>query len=297
MRRGVGPATPRRYRPPGNPWMGFSPGSTRSIHPPFVEGRDGFRTNHGPSLRSEVDPPVHLTLSNFIIELRPGVRGYRRVEVEELLVECKIGPENVNVLSSGPVAATLFFRQWVDTLEMMVRLWELRLEGKHFFTPKLIRNIVIPSDEDELRSRLQTIFGDHVRAILEGEEVKKQQNELRNLSNRITKVEGLLAKYHKMADHEKLTGEKKGLLCERDLISKRLAEFRSSMSCILNYLKGNHYQEFHDEGIEMFRFNGDYDWSKIYHLILRECRRLKDGLPLYAFRREILHQIHTQQVI
>ena len=298
MKRGVGPATYRRGRPPGYPRIDFSPGSIRSVRPPFKErGNEFFPTNYGRNPLPDVASPVHLSLPNFIIELRPGLRGLRRVDVEELLDKCKVRPEEINVLPSGHVAATLFFRQWMDTLETMVYLWELRLKGEQVFTPMLIRNIIMPSDEDDLRSRLQTTFGDHIRAILEGEEVKKQQNELQHLSQKIAKVQGLLNKHHKMADHEKLASEKKGLLCEWDLISKRLEEFRSSMSCILNYLEGKRSQEFFEEEIEVFRFNGDYDWSRIHHLILRECRRFNDGLPLYAFRWEILRQIHTQQVI
>lgn len=297
MRRGVGPATYRRHGPPANPRRAFSPGNIRSVRPQFEERGDDFPSNCRQNLRPEVAPPFHPSPPNFIIELRPGLGGFKKIDVDELFATCKLMPEKVTVLSSGPIAATLFFRQWVDTLETMVYLWELRLEGKHLFTPKLIRNIIMPSDEDELRSRLQTTFGNHIRAILEGEEVKKWQNELQHLSDEIAKVQGLLRKPNKIAAHEKLTSEKKGLLCDRDLISKRLKEFKSSMSCILNYLEGKHSQQCYDEEIEVFRFNGDFDWSRIYHLIRRECRRLKDGLPLYAFRREILHQIHTQQIM
>lgn len=290
MRRGDGRGAYRRCGPPVNPRGGF--GNARPVQPVWEERGGRFQSRCSQSL-----PPLLPCPSNFIIELRHGPGVFKKVDVKELLADCKVRPEKVSVQSAGPIAAVLYFRQWVETLETMVHLWEYRLVGRHFLTPKLIRNIIMPSDEDDLRDRLRATFGNHIRAILECEEVNEWQNELLRLSGEIARVQGLLRKPNKLPALDKLTSEREGLVHERGLISKRLIEFKSSMTCILNYLEGKHSQECCDGEIEVFRFNGDFDWNRFHHLIVRECRRLRDGLPIYAFRQEILQQIYEQQVI
>jgi ATP-dependent RNA helicase DHX8/PRP22 len=51
------------------------------------------------------------------------------------------------------------------------------------------------------------------------------------------------------------------------------------------------------EVVNVFRFGEKFDWEKIYNLIVRERCRFEEGLPIYAYRREILQQIHHQKVL
>ena len=82
------------------------------------------------------------------------------------------------------------------------------------------------------------------------------------------------------------------LVDEKNLVERRLKEFESAMQCLLKYLEGG----VDVEGVTVFRFDGGFDWKRIHCLIKRECRRLEDGLPIYAYRSDILQEIHYQQV-
>ena len=89
---------------------------------------------------------------------------------------------------------------------------------------------------------------------------------------------------------------KKALEAERDLVIKRLEEFKNAMMWIVRFLKRS------DDGVEVddvdvFSLEGDYDWPRVHSLIRRECRRLDDGLPIDAYRRNILKKVYGQQVI
>lgn len=87
--------------------------------------------------------------------------------------------------------------------------------------------------------------------------------------------------------------KKKALEAERDLVVKRLEEFKNAMMSIVRFLKRSDCSE---EDVDVFSLDGAYDWPRIHSLIRRECRRLDDGLPIYAHRRTILKKIYSQQV-
>ncbi|KAF2283943.1 hypothetical protein GH714_017447 [Hevea brasiliensis] len=52
-----------------------------------------------------------------------------------------------------------------------------------------------------------------------------------------------------------------------------------------------------DSNGHVFTLEGDFDWERIHRLVLREIRRLEDGLPIYSHRQEILRKICGKQVI
>ena len=90
---------------------------------------------------------------------------------------------------------------------------------------------------------------------------------------------------------------KKALEAERDLVIKRLEEFKNAMMSIVRFLKrsGDGVGEVDD--VDVFSLEGEYDWPRVHSLIRRECRRLDDGLPIYAYRQNILKKVYGQQVI
>ena len=95
----------------------------------------------------------------------------------------------------------------------------------------------------------------------------------------------------------KLNDKKKALTAERLMISKRLKEFKGGMRSLLRCLEdGEIENEEKEETVDVFRIDGEFDWKRIHRLILREFRRLEDGLPIYAHRQEILTRIHGEQV-
>lgn len=54
-----------------------------------------------------------------------------------------------------------------------------------------------------------------------------------------------------------------------------------------------------DEGVDVFGIgeDKDVDFARLHMMMLRECRRLNEGLPIYAYRRKILNHIFSNQVM
>ncbi|CAL5358288.1 unnamed protein product [Camellia sinensis] len=151
--------------------------------------------------------------------------------------------------------------------------------------------------DDELQERVKGLFVCHVESLLEGEVmqrmVKKRevlQNEAENLSARLRKPQKLGLLYGE------LPGKAKGLRDEIGLITNRMEEFRSAMKWILNYLQGNNSKDSVISGeTEVFKFEDGLDLSRIHCIVMRECRRLEEGLPIYGFRLDIIRKVRSEQ--
>lgn len=270
----------------------------RSVRPPYQQQwkpqvHSNYRRDQPPKT-----PPRH-NRPNFIIQLRSeDNQSFERIEVEDLIAKLKCMPDRFSVFDGGICAACLFFQQWTDALETIVFLWETRFDGTHFLTPQLICNLIVPSDTDELNGRLKVLFLERVKGFIEGDLVIKLQKKLALVLNEINKINASLGKPNRLPVHSELLQRKKGLMSQRDLIANRINEFKSGMKCILGYLEGKISSEgYGEDGVNVLNLNGGFDWCRIHCLMMRECRRLEDGLPIYAFRKEILKQIHCQQVI
>ena len=57
-------------------------------------------------------------------------------------------------------------------------------------------------------------------------------------------------------------------------------------------------EEAEQEGVDVFEIGEgeDVDFVRLHMIMLRECRRLNEGLPIYAYRRKILDHIFSNQV-
>lgn len=83
---------------------------------------------------------------------------------------------------------------------------------------------------------------------------------------------------------------------EKDVFLNRVREFKIGIRCIVDYLEGR--QKNWDGEIPVFRLSdGEINGGRIYWMMMRECRHLDDGLPIYACRQAILKQIHYEQVL
>jgi len=130
---------------------------------------------------------------------------------------------------------------------------------------------------------------------MEGREVKRWVEESERLSKEIARVSTLLRNGLHIDLSSHYIEQKKGLNVEKNQVERRLKEFESAMDCILKYLAEGDDEE--DGGsVNVFKFDGCFDWNRIHCLIRRECRRLEDGLPIYTYRTDILREIHYQQV-
>ncbi|KAJ4963552.1 hypothetical protein NE237_023491 [Protea cynaroides] len=268
----------------------------RSVWSPNQETRCNFHGNYWK--KYPPSPPEDYKLDNFVVVLPSEKRDFCTTSIEALIAGCSSTCDNFFVFSSEcPVAAKLFFKQWSDLVEAMVYLWERRLDGTHHLDPFVKSIALLPSDMEELKGRLKALFVSRVKSLLDGEEVKRWQKKLELACDEIADVSASLKRYQRIVVFDELTSKKKVLVSARELIAKRIREFRSAMNCILDYLNGSTSPECSDVTVKVLRFSGDYDWSRIHHVMLREIRRLDGGLPIYASRKEILEEIYRQQVM
>lgn len=234
--------------------------------------------------------------ANFVIDLVLEHRGVIKSSVEDLIAKCHSKPDNFIVPHVGSVSAFLYFKQWVSALEAMVGLWELRLDGLHDFTPILKPRINLPSDFDELHDRLRNLFAERIKRLMDGEKVRHWQNKRDLVMDEIDRISDILRMPVRMATVFELREKKKGLFVEKKLITKKMEEFDSAMRYILDYVEGKKLETSDTHRVGVFTFDETINWNRIHSLILRECRRLEDGLPMYSCRQEILRQIQCQQV-
>lgn len=281
---------------PMNSRRGVVPANVRSVGPPCQQKwkpqcQSDYRRDQPPG------PPPRPNRPNFVIQLLSDNRSFKRKDVEGLIGKLNCKPDKFNVFERGFIAASLFFQQWTDALETMVFLWEIRLDGTHLLTPRLICNVIVPSDTDELNYRLKVLFVERLKGFMEGDMIKNWQKKLGVVLNEIQKIDGSLKKRNNLAVYYELSQRKQGLVSEKGLIVNRIKEFECGMKCLLDYVEGKKSGEgCGEEVVKVFDLKGGFDWCRIHCLMMRECRRLEDGLPIYAFRQEILRQIHCQQV-
>ncbi|XWS33365.1 hypothetical protein CRYUN_Cryun22dG0075700 [Craigia yunnanensis] len=249
-------------------------------------------------------PSAALRRPNFIIQLlhdfpSSSSSPSKPNKLQTLISQRNLSPENSQVHTTGKIAASLFFREWTHTISSILSLWRSRLDGSHHYTPNLISNVLVPSDMVELKQNLKTLFSNHIKGIMAGDLVKKWQKKIEEKSDEIADVSRQMGKRHySVGRFLELNDKKEALMAERLTISKRLKEFKGGMRSLLGCLEGGEiWNEEEEESMEVFRVDVEFDWKRIHGLILRECRRLEAGLPIYAHRQEILTRIHGEQGI
>ncbi|KAK4373612.1 hypothetical protein RND71_008996 [Anisodus tanguticus] len=252
------------------------------------------------SSNSELDrPPGSLHKPpNFVIELRSGNSSNRRInryELNALIEKLPFCPRNLFVFTKGFVLGSLSYDQWSETLEVIVELWRMRLVGDHSFTPWVNRNVEVPSDEFELKDRVKIVFLEKLKGLLvKGEMLEKWEKKLGLVSDEINELLKLLKNRNSLRVCNEILKKREGLEKERDLIRKRIEEFKRGIECIIQEFEEKGFED--DEGLRVIKIGREFDWDRVHCLMTRECRRLDDGLPIFAFREQILGQIHYQQV-
>ncbi|GJT93573.1 hypothetical protein Tco_1082418 [Tanacetum coccineum] len=171
---------------------------------------------------------------------------FNRHEIVNLIVKLKCPHDDFHMLEEDVAASTSFS-----------------------FWPKLVRNLVVPYDIDELNSKVRILCKDMVIGLKDGDLLK-------NLKLRLTKKK-----------------KKEGYLKARVLIWMKLREFNWAMDCVIDYLDG---KVSCSGDVRVLNLKGKFDWNKLYSVNNRECRRLQDGLPIFADRKDILSQVHFQQL-
>ncbi|RAL50652.1 hypothetical protein DM860_015799 [Cuscuta australis] len=264
------------------------------------------RSNPGPPFRHrphphngwESDwPPRPL---NFIVELQSsGQRAVSAADVEALVRKLRVKPQRSSFVPSKSILAALWFEYWSDAVDTVVRLWEMKLNGEGIstsFLPAVVCNGRMHSDySSDLNDQLRLVFLERLEWLKEGDLVVKWLKKLGDLTDETKTVSNLLKKPQSLGAADELLRRRKGLQAEASLMLNRMQEFQRGIKCIEDYLESAYASG--DCGVPVIQFlDGEMSWERIYMLMLRECRRLDDGLPIYAHRQEILNQIQSQQV-
>ncbi|KAE9587777.1 hypothetical protein Lal_00021997 [Lupinus albus] len=276
----------------------------------------GAQTSHPPhhSLHHwnpGVNPPdktsTTLRRPNFVITLRTGRRSFRRDEIMALISECDSKPEFKKFPVGDRIAGKIGFRQWCDALDAVVWFWKTRLNEIHDLMPELTSYVKVPSDMYELERRLKALFSYHVKCLMnEGKEVKRLNVEIEQLSKEIDSICKVLSKPLPIPVYNQRVEKKKGLIAEKKLVDKRIREFKNAMECLVKKFEEEEEEEEEGENnkvlkdeesvVSVFKIEGKLDWKKVHCMIMRERKRLEQGLPIYAYRSDIIHQVHSHQV-
>ncbi|CAN4106751.1 unnamed protein product [Withania somnifera] len=258
------------------------------------------RHSHSPSRycssNFELDrPPGNSHKSpNFVIQLRSGNRRINRYELDTLIRKLPFCPRSSFVFTKGFIVGSLLYDQWSETLEVIVELWRMRFASVYSFTPWVKRNVHVPSDEDELKERVKLVFLEKLKGLLL---VEKWEKKLEMLRDEINELSKLLRNRNNLRACNELLKKRESVEKESELIKKRIEEFKRGIRCIIRHLEDEETVfEDGEEDLEVFKIGKEFDWNTIHCLMMRECRRLDDGLPIFASRREILKQIYHQQV-
>ncbi|XAR49478.1 RNA helicase [Bertholletia excelsa] len=227
-----------------------------------------------------------------MIELHSKRCPFRSADVESLIRQLYPAPQDYFVNSTGDVAGRLFFRLQSDAADAIVLFWRLRLAGDHLMTP------CAEFLSEELEGRVKFLFVSHVKWLLEGELVQRVRKRAEILRNDAVKISALLRKPKTISVLSELQQKRKALLDEINLILNRTEEFKSAMKSVLTYIEGDDSKDSPASGeLEVLHFGNGLHWNQIHHIVMRECRRLEDGLPIYAFRLQILRQFVSEKVM
>jgi ATP-dependent RNA helicase DHX8/PRP22 len=219
-------------------------------------------------------------------------------DIETLIHYCPYRPYNVSILPNGPLAAVMTYNNRSNAVRASVFFWRGRLDGSHFLTTKL-NPPAKPGSPDfayEL-GHMAAVFCPHISALLNKHPaVKRWEQKAFELDTEIEKISRLLRVRNSLAVFTELQERKNGLELEKDQVHSRLEEFREAMDCILACLRQGTWLEEKGDNVRIFKVGKQLDFDRLYSLIVRECRRLEDGLPVYGCRRKILTHIFANQV-
>ncbi|XP_019185180.1 PREDICTED: ATP-dependent RNA helicase DEAH11, chloroplastic-like [Ipomoea nil] len=251
-----------------------------------------YQQQRTPRRDAPPEPSPSTKPASFVINLGSSKQKLTDLELYQVVRKLPKQPQSYSLCDSGGCAATLCYERWSETLEVMEHLWRTRLAGKLLFSPVLIRNVDLPSDKVELENRLKPVFYQRVRELIDGELVKNSRKKLTEVMAEANAVSVQLRKLKSLA----LLKKKEALLAELELIRERTEEFRQGIRCVKCHLKPPCPEDIDDSEETVLKLEGDFNWDRLHSLMMRECKRLKDGLPIYSFRHQILREIRRHQV-
>lgn len=248
------------------------------------------RPHHQQSHRQPQSAPRFAVI---LFRAGPNISTPTATEIDALVADLPSPPpDNLSVFSSGRDAARLLFRSLPAAAAAARELWSLRLEGLHLLTPYL-PNAALAAHAFSL---IASLFASHASRLLDTDLVSRSAARSAELAASIQSLEHRLRSRNSFRDFDQLHLQKKTLEAEKDLVDAKIAEYKAAMSSIRRAMLGGTDDE--EEGVGVFGIGEgeDVDFVRLHMMMLRECRRLNEGLPIYAYRRKILNHIFNNQV-
>jgi ATP-dependent RNA helicase DHX8/PRP22 len=241
-----------------------------------------------------VQPPLRPSqFEVFLVRPGPDLSAPTAIEVEALLAGLPSpAPASISVQSSGRHAARLVFTSIPAAAAAARELWALRLEGLHLLTLDLPH----PALAAHASPLIASLFASHASRLLDSDIMVLSAARSAELEASVRDVKQRLGSPNRFRDFHQLDLEKKTLESEKEFVDSKIAEYKEAMWSIQRaMLRGSGDKE---EGVDLFAAvdDGEVDFVKVHMMLLRECRRLKEGLPIYAYRRRILNHIFANQV-
>lgn len=231
----------------------------------------------------------------LLLRAGPDFSSPPATEVDALVTGLR--PDSLSIFSSGRHAARLVFRSLPAAAAAARDLWSLRLEGRHLFTPYL-PDAVLAAKAFPL---ISSLFASHASRLLDSDLVSRLAARSSQLAASVQSVKHRLRfRRNNLRDFDQLNLQRKTLEGDKDLLDAKIAEYKAAMTSIRRaMLSGTDEEEEVDEeeGVDLFGIleGEDVDFARVHMLMLRECRRLNEGLPIYAYRRKILNHIFANQ--
>ncbi|KAM0850437.1 hypothetical protein ACQ4PT_053082 [Festuca glaucescens] len=244
-------------------------------------------------------PPPHARqYAVILLRAAPDFSTPSATEIDALVAGLQSPPpDSLSVCSSGRQAARLLFRSLPKAAEAARELWSLRLEGLHFINPYL-PDAPLAAHAYPL---IASLFASHASRLLDSGLVSRCAARSTELAVSIQSVKHRLRGHNNLRDFDQLNLQKKTLEAEKDLVDDKIAEYKAAMNLIRRaMLYGtDDEEEVDEEGVDVFGIGEgeDVDFVRLHMMMLRECRRLNEGLPIYTYRRKILDHIFNNQVM
>ncbi|VAI13723.1 unnamed protein product [Triticum turgidum subsp. durum] len=252
-----------------------------------------------PPHRSQQHSQPHpQTAAILLLRAGPDFSSPSATEVDALVAGLR--PDSLSVFSSGRHAARLLFRSLPAAAAAARDLWSLRLEGRHLLTPYL-PDAALAAKAFPL---ISSLFASHASRLLDSDLVSRLAARSSQLAASVQTVKHRLrVRRSNLRDFDQFNLQRKTLEADKDLLDAKIAEYKAAMMSIRRaMLSGTDEEEEVDqeeEGVDLFGIveDDDVDFARVHTMMLRECRRLNEGLPIYAYRRKILNHIFANQVM
>ncbi|XP_078435393.1 ATP-dependent RNA helicase DEAH11, chloroplastic-like [Wolffia australiana] len=252
-----------------------------------------------PSNRASLQRPFSHAPFSVVLE-RNRRRGHRRFAEESssaalknLIAGSPVSPRRIDCRTSHDLACKLFFSSRADALEAAIYFWGLYLEGAHDLRVRLDSNSPVNRGEED--SRIRCLFAEHARSLLSCESARLYDRKIDDLTGAIKKLSISKIKRAPLAEFEERMARRRSMEEEGDLLRMKQGEFRAGVFSILGLLGESIAEK--GQGGGVYEADGKLDWDQLHCLLVRERRRLEEGLPIYAYRRKILSLIACNQVM